>query len=70
MPAFLWPLPFSSLQYTFTATPVGGGPPVTVTSTAPDVRFEGLLPSTEASIEQQSLFTTYADSFVPCIAGC
>ena len=37
------------LQYTFTATPVGGGTPVVVTSSDPDVRFYGLSPATEAS---------------------
>lgn len=37
------------LQYTFTATPVNGGTPITVTSTDPDVRFYGLQPNTEAS---------------------
>ncbi len=36
------------LQYTFTATPVGGGTPVVVTSIDPDVRFYGLLPNTQA----------------------
>lgn len=35
------------LQYTFTATPEGGGPAVVVTSTDPDVRFYGLAPDTE-----------------------
>jgi hypothetical protein len=36
-------------QYTFTATPVGGGPSVIVSSIDPDVRLYGLLPNTEAS---------------------
>ena len=45
-------IPFATLctnvlQYTFTATPVGGGTPVTVSSTDPDVRFQGLQPGTE-----------------------
>lgn len=38
------------VQYTFTATPVGGGAPITVTSTDPDVRFYGLQPDTQASL--------------------
>ena len=38
---------FCILQYTFTATPVGGGTPVVVTSMDPDVRFYGLIPNTE-----------------------
>lgn len=38
------------LQYTFTATPVGGGPAITVTSVDPDVRLYGLRPNTEASM--------------------
>lgn len=41
--------PNRSLQYTFTAVPVGGGTPVTVSSIDPDVRFYGLQPNTTAS---------------------
>jgi hypothetical protein len=37
------------LQWRFIATPVKGGPPTTVTSLVPDVRFKGLVPGTQAS---------------------
>jgi len=36
-------------QWRFTATPVGGGTPVTANNTAPDVRFYGLTPNTTVS---------------------
>ena len=39
--------PATVLQYTFTATPLNGGPPVVVTSTTPDVMFTGLTPATQ-----------------------
>lgn len=35
------------LQYTFTATPLNGGPPVVVTSSSPEVDFTGLTPATQ-----------------------
>lgn len=33
--------------YTFTATPTGGGAPITVTSPDPEARLPGLQPNTE-----------------------
>ena len=38
------------LQYTFTATPVNGGPPVVVTSTTPEANFTGLEPATQYEV--------------------
>ena len=39
----------ASLQYTFTATPVNGGPPVTITVNSPSATMTGLTPGTQVS---------------------
>lgn len=41
-------------NYTFTAVPLNGGPPVTVTSTSPIAAFTGLTPGTQASVHAGS----------------
>ena len=38
------------LQYTFTATPLNGGPPVVVTSSTPEANFTGLEPATQYEV--------------------